>query len=1857
MTTLVDENDPGASVGAPGGTGLSLREAISIANSTAGLDAITFAPALSAGGTITLTGGQLSITDPVTIDNGTTPDITIDAGGASRVFLIDTTSAALKGLTVTGGNVAGPGGGINAVTTELTIRNSVIDGNTSSTNNGGGVHVRDGGTLKVYDSVVSNNTAVADGGGLMAFNATIGIYNTTVSNNTALHGGGVESNGSSFYATSSTISGNNSSSTGGGIDAYNGGTTVLTNTTVANNTAVTDGGGLYSDGIAKLFNATFTGNKANINGGGIHHVGDLEVKNSIVLGNLALGSGNEINNNGGTQSFTAEIVSGNPADVFAAIDGASPSATGGQLANNGGPVQTVALKANAANPALDTSGTGATAADARGEAALYLPGLGNDGANFRDLGAFELVAGVETPSLVVTILTDTVDPLDGETSLREAITYANGLAGADVITFAAALSPGGTITLTGGQLSITDEVTIDGDLDDDGKPDVTLNANGGSGAINVATTAPVVLEGLVVTGSIGVAGIGGAVVDLTVKSSTITGNTGGSIGGGIAVANGALTIVGSTISDNSVTSIGGGVQMTSGTLDIIGSTISGNYAGSVGGGVTLTSGTLTLTNTTIYGNSAGSISGGVELTGGSIYANNVTITGNYAGLVGGGLHTNGALYTSNSLIVGNYAGTDPNAGAPTIVNTASIIGGTAADIFASTVTMHGVDAGVLADNGGPVQTVALKADATNPALDKGDDTVTGFPTNDARGLGRVDLAAVTNNGASFSDLGAFELQQLIVDPVLSGLDGDVVTFTEGDFLRAADDGGDALVTDADSANFDGGTLTVEIVAGGVPAQDQLGVVGGAIVQTTGGNITITAAASGTGFDVVIGTYAGGTNGNPYVITFNAEATPDRVSLVLPLIGYRNASGDNPTPGDRTLEFTITDGDGGSDTATSTVQVVAVNDLPRLDLNGTGPMNPGIDVNAAYVENASATVLAPNARLTDPDSDIASVAVSFTSGFIIGEDELTIGGATSGTSGAISWLFNAATGSMTLTGAASPSEYQAILRQIAFSSISDNPGTARTISFTVSDGIGVSPIALANVAVTPVNDDPVAIGDSVTIAEDTPGVISAATLLANDSDVDLGDTLTIVSVGAATHGSVVLNGGSITFTPASNYNGPASFEYTVSDGNGGTATGTVSINVTPVNDPPVAPATNSVVTDEDTPSAPVAIGASDADGDVLAYSLKPGSEPQIGSVSFAGGSFVYTPFGNFNGGDSFIILIDDGHGGVIEQAVSVTITPVPDAPVAIDDTVAAAGAGLATQIPVATLLANDFDLDGDPLTLIALSNATGGTVSLTGGTVVFTPTPGFVGTGGFDYAISSTDGSASAHVTVTGVVGGSVSPTNQPPTIAPVALVTTLEDIAVQLAVAASDPDGDVLAFAATSGAHGTVTGGSGGLFVYTPAAGYVGTDSFIVSVSDGKGGTASRTVDVTVFDLPDTADWTVHAPDRHVSELGGTGLYMGTAGFQQVTVLDLPGLITFDGSAAITSLARLFIPGGTQTYGPVPGGSPSEVIGTNAAERISLAADANVVLDASFVRDNDTLVILGPSTDYAVASTVAGVILTSAAGAYIRIPAFAADGGVTLEFADVTLQLTTTDGESFAIGSQAIGAAPGLIGSGLASEGLSPGALVYRGGDLIELAGDASDWRIVETGGSALLTDGDTHVLIPLGASGVLLAFDDGARTLALDPHTGTALIGTQVLTEALTGIVAPAQAIALPGTGNPALVAGLELAAGGEVTAGGSFAVMGTSGSEQVTMLHGTFTFDDTFGHGNDTLSFDAATSAFTAVRDSASAVLDSATLDAHIPGGASGTTLAFTNDSRDLVYLSDTDTMTIGTQIITNTAAPLIA
>ncbi len=135
----------------------------------------------------------------------------------------------------------------------------------------------------------------------------------------------------------------------------------------------------------------------------------------------------------------------------------------------------------------------------------------------------------------------------------------------------------------------------------------------------------------------------------------------------------------------------------------------------------------------------------------------------------------------------------------------------------------------------------------------------------------------------------------------------------------------------------------------------------------------------------------------------------------------------------------------------------------------------------------------------------------------------------------------------------------------------NYNGADSLAYTVSDGQGGTVNATLNLAVIAENDVPLAVADSVTTAEDTVKVFDVAVvaaLAANDTDVD-GDTLTVTGLvaGPTAHGALVNNNGTYTYTPALNYNGADSFSYTVSDGHGGTALGTVNLTVTPVNDAP------------------------------------------------------------------------------------------------------------------------------------------------------------------------------------------------------------------------------------------------------------------------------------------------------------------------------------------------------------------------------------------------------------------------------------------------------------------------------------------------------------------------------------------------------------------------------------------------------------------------------------------------------------------------------------------------------------------
>ncbi|MGY2574025.1 tandem-95 repeat protein, partial [Vibrio sp. C8] len=152
---------------------------------------------------------------------------------------------------------------------------------------------------------------------------------------------------------------------------------------------------------------------------------------------------------------------------------------------------------------------------------------------------------------------------------------------------------------------------------------------------------------------------------------------------------------------------------------------------------------------------------------------------------------------------------------------------------------------------------------------------------------------------------------------------------------------------------------------------------------------------------------------------------------------------------------------------------------------------------------------------------------------------------------------------------------------------------------------------------------------LTTSEDTALTISAADLLENDSDPD-GDTLTITSVNATsgTHGSVELIDGKVVYTPESNYNGVASFTYTISDGHGGTDTATVTVNVTPENDPPVAQDDGNTVSNDQT----TAVGnvlINDTDVDTPHEDLKVTSINYDGvdySVDESTGATITTPSG-------------------------------------------------------------------------------------------------------------------------------------------------------------------------------------------------------------------------------------------------------------------------------------------------------------------------------------------------------------------------------------------------------------------------------------------------------------------------------------------------------------------------------------------------------------------------------------------------------------------------------------------------------
>ncbi|QLG89639.1 retention module-containing protein [Chitinibacter bivalviorum] len=479
---------------------------------------------------------------------------------------------------------------------------------------------------------------------------------------------------------------------------------------------------------------------------------------------------------------------------------------------------------------------------------------------------------------------------------------------------------------------------------------------------------------------------------------------------------------------------------------------------------------------------------------------------------------------------------------------------------------------------------------------------------------------------------------------------------------------------------------------------------------------------------------------------------------------------------------------------------------------------------------------------------------------------------------------------------------------------------------------------ASNAITPTNTPPVANNDTFTPAsppnalndalntnEDTPLVIQGTTLLANDSDAD-GNPLTIIGVGTAGNGTVILNAdGSITYTPNANYNGPDSFTYTISDGQGGTSTATVTVGVTPVNDPPVllnpenlAPLGDdvSVTTPEDTPVGGK-LAATDVDGDTLTFSLT-GNQPAHGTVTVnADGTWLYTPNTNYNGPDSFTALVDDGKGGTDTLVVNIGVTPVNDPPVLVNpENLAPLGDDVSVTTPEDTPIGGKLaatDADGDTLTFSLTGNQPAhGTVTVNAdGTWLYTPNTNYNGPDSFTAMVDDGKGG-----TDTLVVNIGVTPVNDPPVIvdpenlAPLGddvSVTTPEDTPIGGKLAATDADGDSLTFSLTGNqpAHGTVTVNADGTWLYTPNTNYNGPDSFTAMVDDGKGGTDTLVVNIGVTPL--NAPPTITTDNGNEGEGNDTvyesGLATGTnAGVSTITASGTFTVADADGLGDIHSV-------------------------------------------------------------------------------------------------------------------------------------------------------------------------------------------------------------------------------------------------------------------------------------------------------------------------------------------------------------------
>ena len=213
-----------------------------------------------------------------------------------------------------------------------------------------------------------------------------------------------------------------------------------------------------------------------------------------------------------------------------------------------------------------------------------------------------------------------------------------------------------------------------------------------------------------------------------------------------------------------------------------------------------------------------------------------------------------------------------------------------------------------------------------------------------------------------------------------------------------------------------------------------------------------------------------------------------------------------------------------------------------------------------------------------------------------------------------------------------------------------------------------------------------------------------------------------------------------------------------------------------------------------------------------------------------------------------------------------------------------------------------------------------------------------------------------------------------------------------------------------------------------------------------------------------------------------------------------------------------------------------------------------------------------------------------------------------------------------------------------------------HGGDRIHLAGDAAGWSVFLNGSTAVLSDGDTTVNIPVGRSVLDLIFDDGVRGLGFDAASGSIVIGAQALAGTPALLSAPAQDATSTDPVDADVVSRAVLAHGADVTLGGGLAIFGSPDAEAVTLLAGSSaTFDPSFNSGGDIIALGDDAGRFTAVRSGSTVAIVGDDLSIVLPIGTDSTTLRFADGDRALYYDPADGAVHLGADIVGANAVPL--